>query len=162
MKDDFLGMNQNEPPPPDPIPETEVESPPTAPEANTTPPQLTPAKSAFGDNMGSEQWAMFLHLSQLAGFVLPGMGFAAPIVIWLVQKTPFPELDAHGKMVSNWMISVLIYSVLAGLIMMITCGVGIVLFAPLVVLATVFPVIGAMKAKDGVLWPYPLTIPIIK
>lgn len=121
-----------------------------------------PAKSAFGDNMGSDQWGMFLHLSQLAGFLLPGLGFAGPIVIWLTQKTPFPELDAHGKMVTNWMISLLIYSVASGVIMGITCGVGAVLFAPLMVLATVFPILGAMKAKDGVLWQYPLTIPFIK
>lgn len=142
---------------PNEIPSNESPTPPAAPVT----PQM-PAKSVLGDNMDSNQWGMFLHLSQLAGFVLPGLGFAGPIVIWLTQKTPFPELDAHGKMVANWMISLLIYSVASGVIMTVTCGVGAVLFAPLMVLATVFPILGAMKAKDGVLWQYPLTIPFIK
>ena len=137
-----------------------VESPSAPPAVPVKPP--IPAKSAFGDSMGSDQWGMFLHLSQLAGLLLPGLGFAGPVVIWLTQKTPFPELDAHGKMVVNWMISLLIYSLVAGVIAMITCGVGAVLFAPLMVLATVFPILGAIKAKDGVLWQYPLTIPFIK
>jgi hypothetical protein len=32
----------------------------------------------------------------------------APIIIWQLKKNEFPELDAHGKVVVNWIISVLI------------------------------------------------------
>src|SRR6516164_8926161 len=47
------------------------------------------------------QWAMALHLSQLAHFVVivPFAGFIAPILIWQLKKGEFPGLDVHGKIV---------------------------------------------------------------
>jgi hypothetical protein len=52
----------------------------------------------------ARQWAMLLHLSTLAGFIAVGAGFIAPIVIWQIKKTDYPELDPHGKNVANWLI----------------------------------------------------------
>src|SRR5687768_4579326 len=52
----------------------------------------------------TNQWAMFLHLSLLAGFVVPLAGLVAPIVIWQIKKTELPEIDIHGKIVMNWII----------------------------------------------------------
>lgn len=105
---------------------------------------------------------MFLHLSQLAGLVVPGLGFAAPIVIWQINKDKFPELDAHGKMVTNWIISLLIYSVAASVLGAITCGIGLFVFIPIAVVAIIFPVLGGIRASEGVFWPYPLTIRFLK
>lgn len=51
------------------------------------------------------QWAMFLHFSLLAGYVVPLAGLVAPIIIWQVKKADLPELDAHAKIVLNWLIS---------------------------------------------------------
>ncbi len=55
-------------------------------------------------------WGLFLHLSQLLNFMVPIAGIIVPIVIWQLKKNEFPELDAHGKIVLNWMISALIYA----------------------------------------------------
>jgi len=109
--------------------------------------------------MDFKQWAMFLHLSQLAGVIVPGLGWAAPIVIWQIKKDQFPELDAHGKMVTNWIISLLIYCLAAGVLTPITCG---LLFLPIMVVAIVFPILGGLKARDGILWKYPLSITFLK
>ncbi len=111
--------------------------------------------------LNSRQWAVFLHLSQLLGYLVPGLGFAGPLVIWLVLKDRFAELDAHGRMVTNWMISLLIYSLIAAMIALVTCGIGVVLMIPLILLSIIFPVIGAIKASDGSLWKYPLAIPFL-
>ena len=105
---------------------------------------------------------MLMHFSQFAGYLVPGLGFAAPVVIWQVYKERFPELDAHGKMVTNWLISLLIYSLAAGAIMVITCGIGAVLFLPIAAVSIIFPVLGGIKAGEGAVWKYPLTIPFIK
>ncbi len=112
--------------------------------------------------MDAKQWAMFLHLSQLAGVLAPGIGLAVPIVIWQIKKPQFPELDSHGKMVTNWIISLFIYCLVASLLSVVTCGVGALLFLPVAVVAVVFPILGGLKARDGVLWKYPLTITFIK
>ena len=51
------------------------------------------------------QMGMWLHLSQLANVILFPVGIIVPIVLWQTQKDKIPGLDAHGKMVVNWMIS---------------------------------------------------------
>ena len=65
-------------------------------------------------------------------------------------------------MVTNWIISELIYCLVAGILSLITCGVGTLLFIPIAIVAMVFPILGGLKARDGVLWKYPLTITFIK
>jgi uncharacterized Tic20 family protein len=106
-------------------------------------------------------WAMILHLSQFAGyFLVPLAGLIAPIIIWQVKKAELPEIDAHGKVVMNWIISAFLY----GLLCFVLCFVlaGIPLFAILGVMAIVFPIIGAIKASSGEVWRYPLSITFFK
>jgi uncharacterized Tic20 family protein len=61
------------------------------------------------DNRQVRQWALVLHLSLLAGFIIPLAGMVAPIIIWQLKKEEMPGLDAHGKVVTNWIISSIIY-----------------------------------------------------
>ena len=105
-------------------------------------------------------WAMILHLSQFAGYIVPLAGLVAPIVIWQVKKSEMPELDEHGKIVANWIISGLIYA-LAGTILLIVL-IGLPLLIALAVCAIAFPIIGAVKASSGEAWKYPLSIPFFK
>jgi len=106
------------------------------------------------------QWAMFIHLSLLAGFIVPYAGLALPIVLWQVKKPEMPELDVHGKIAVNWIISLVIYSVLCMLLFFVF--IGFLLFPVLIVIAVVFPIIGAVKASNGEVWKYPLSISFLK
>jgi hypothetical protein len=106
------------------------------------------------------QTGMFLHLSQLAGLIVPFAGIIVPIVIWQTQKDKIPALDAHGKMVTNWMISALIYSAVSVILMFVL--VGFLTMLAVIIMAIVFPIIGAVKANNGELWEYPLTIKFLK
>ena len=114
---------------------------------------------------------LFLHLSQLLGLVVPFGGIAVPIVLWQINKDKMPALDAHGKMIVNWMLSSLVY----GLIGFVLLAVFIFLmglfsfffvvvlgFVALGIMSIVFPIIGAIKANNGELWEYPLTIKFLK
>lgn len=111
------------------------------------------AALAGGDE---RQWAMFVHLALLAGLVVPLAGFVLPIVLWQMKKGEMPGIDAHGREVTNWMISSLIYWVVCAALAFVL--IGIPLLIALVVVSFVFPIIGGLKANDGVLWRYPLTI----
>jgi len=82
-------------------------------------------------------------------------------VIWQLKKPEFPELDDHGKMVTNWMISAFIYGIAGTLLTMVFC-IGLIILIPLAIAAIVFPILGGLKAKDGILWKYPLTIEFLK
>ncbi|MDO9215123.1 MAG: DUF4870 domain-containing protein [Methylococcales bacterium] len=119
--------------------------------------QLTPITP---DEQQARQWAMFLHLSQLAGYVIPLFGLIAPIVIWQTKKDEYPILDEHGKAVVNWIISELIYGVICSILLFVVIGFPLLLI--LGILAVVFPIIGGIKANNGELWHYPMTINIIK
>ena len=108
----------------------------------------------------TRQWAMFLHLSLLAGFVIPLAGVVLPIILWQVKKNELPGIDAHGKVVVNWIISEIIYFIGGMLLCFIIIGIPILIAVGIV--GIVFPIIGAVKANSGQLWKYPLTIPFFK
>jgi len=120
------------------------------------------------DQQDTNKWAMFLHLSQFAGYVIPLAGMIVPIAIWFAKKEEMPELDAHGKMVANWLITELIF----GAALFMFGLVGMILFPLLLCLLPIaiglgiagvaFPIFGAIKASNGELWPYPLTIQFLK
>jgi uncharacterized Tic20 family protein len=108
----------------------------------------------------TRQWAFFLHLSLLAGLVVPLAGLVAPIVIWQMKKNDLPGIDVHGKIVLNWILSTIIYFFVSFLLAFVL--IGIPLLIALAVLSIVFPILGAIKANNGEVWKYPLSIPFFK
>lgn len=106
------------------------------------------------------QMGLWLHLSQLANVILFPIGIVVPIVLWQTQKEKMPALDAHGKMVVNWMISSAIYAIASIVLMFVLIGFLTILAVG--IMGIVFPIIGAMKANNGELWEYPLTIKFLK
>ena len=107
-----------------------------------------------------KQWGMGLHLSQLVNLIFPPLGLIAPIVIWQMKKDEMPALDAHGKMVTNWIISSVIYGAVSVVLAFVL--VGFLLLIALGILGIVFPIIGGIKANNGEFWEYPLTIKFLK
>ena len=87
---------------------------------------------------------------------MPIAGLVAPIVIWQVKKSEFPVIDEHGRVVMNWIISSVIYGALCFILSFLM--IGIPLFFVLAALAVAFPIIGAVKASNGEVWQYPLSI----
>jgi uncharacterized Tic20 family protein len=104
---------------------------------------------------------LFLHLSGLAFALVFPLGIVLPIILWQTQKDKTPALDAHGKMVTNWMISATIYGVISFVLMFFI--IGFLTGAAVWLLAIIFPIIGGLKANnEGELWEYPLTIKFLK
>lgn len=125
-----------------------------------------PLPADLGENDPAEQeaqtrmWSMFLHLSIFAGYIVPIAGWVAPIVIWQVKKNELPGIDIHGKNAVNWIISHAIYLCVG--VMLFFVLVGIPFLLALGVVAVVFPVIAAIKANDGEVWKYPLSITFLE
>jgi uncharacterized protein len=107
-----------------------------------------------------KQIGLFLHLSQFANLIFFPLGIIAPIVIWQMNKDKMPGLDAHGKMVTNWMISATIYAFISFILMFVL--IGFLTIMAVAIMGIVFPIIGAIKANNGELWEYPLTIKFLK
>lgn len=107
----------------------------------------------------TRNWAMMIHFSVFAGYLVPLAGLIAPIVIWQLKKQEMPELDAHGKMVANFIINMLIYSAIACVLALVL--IGFLIFVVLGVIAVAYPLIGGIKASNGEFWKYPLVIEIL-
>ena len=114
-------------------------------------PDIPPAN----DNRNARLWAMLLHFSLLAGFLVPLGGLIVPVVIWQLKRADVPGLDAHGKIVVNWIISEIIYAVV--FLVLAFVWIGIPLLIGLKLVSVVFPIIGGIKANEGEAWDYPLS-----
>lgn len=135
-------------------------------DAMTPPPAPSDAPSAE-----ERQWAMFAHLSALAGAVLTGAFggwgfFIGPLVIWLVKKDTMPFVNDQGKEALNFNITVSIIFVVLWILTVMTLFIGAILTFPLMlvigVAALVLIVIASMKANEGVAYRYPFTLRLVK
>ena len=106
-----------------------------------------------------KQYAMFIHISQFAGVIIPGLGWILPLVLWLTKKDTSSYIDANGKIAMNWIISCFLYAIGATILTFIL--IGIPLLIALGICSLIFTIIGAIRANDGILWPYPLSIKFI-
>ena len=136
-------------------------APPPAPPPAATPPPMPVPLSPEAREQQTRQWALFIHLGQLAGFAVPFAGLVLPIVLWQIKKDELPGVDIHGKIVVNWMLSALVYAVGGGLLCF-ACFTGLIILIPLAIVGIVFPIIGGLKANNGEVWPYPLSIKWLK
>lgn len=110
--------------------------------------------------MPLKTYCMLIHLSQLASIVIPGLGLVLPVVMWAANKDKHQDIDNHGKVTVNWLISLLIYSVICGILVLVFIGVlGLIVLA---IMNLVFAIIAAIKANEGKLWSYPLSIQFLK
>lgn len=108
----------------------------------------------------TDQWSLLLHLSQLSGLMIPFGGLVVPILIWQLKKEELPDLDEHGKVVANWLISRFLYGLICILLCLILIGLPLLLI--LILLGILFPIIGGVKANRGEVWRYPLSITFLK
>jgi uncharacterized protein len=105
-------------------------------------------------------WDILCHLSALLGFVLPFGNIIGPLVVWLLKKNNAPSVDLHGKEALNFQISMTIYTVIAGLAILIVIGIFIL---PIIIVANlVLTIIAAIKASNGEFYRYPLSIRFIE
>ena len=109
---------------------------------------------------GTVQWTVLCHLSGLLAFNMIFGNLLGPLVIWLTQRSEFPEVDRHGKEVINFHLSWLAYYFISAPLCLIFIGIPLVLvlYASGIILSCV----GAYKASEGELFRYPLTIRFLK
>jgi hypothetical protein len=99
-------------------------------------------------------WAMLCHL---LGFFTC---FIGPLIIWLVKKDEDPFINNQGKEALNFQLTVLIASIVSGLLCAICIG---VFFAIAVGVADlIFCIMATVKANDGQAYRYPVSIRFIK
>ncbi len=120
----------------------------------TTPP---PAPSSPPPVTSPRTWAVLCHATALSGVVLHVFGFVlGPLVVWLAKRGESAEIDAHGKESLNFQLSMLLWSLIASILIVVLIGIPILI--GLYVINIVLTIIASLKASEGTLYRYPLTI----
>ena len=89
--------------------------------------------------------------------LIPGVGFLAPLIIYLIKKDESSFIAAHAKESLNFQIT--LYIVIFGLFITI---IGIFLIWIIAIVALVLVIIATLRANEGKLYRYPLNIRFIK
>lgn len=127
------------------------------PEENRTSERNEPAQQpAPVRDRETNQWAMFIHFSILAGWIVPIGGLIVPIILWQMKKDELPGIVPHAEVVLNWIVSSLVYALICFVLMIVV--IGIFGFMALGLATIIFAIVGGIKANDGELWEYPGTI----
>ena len=132
--------------------------------------------------------AALLHLSAFAKYLIPFAGIVAPLIIWQTKKHQSDYIDATGKSVINFHLSILVYSFIIAIIIailflgniinyieleraggdivpvnLITIGIVSLVFLGIwTLIEFILIILGSVKANEGVIYRYPLTITFIK
>ena len=105
-------------------------------------------------------WAMWCHLAGLAGFTgIPFANIIAPFIVWIMKRNAHPFIDRQGREALNFQISITLYLIISIFLGVIFVGLVFIIIIP--VIAFVFTIIAAIKAKDGKNYRYPFTIRLI-
>jgi hypothetical protein len=107
------------------------------------------------------QLLVLTHLSQLLDLVTGMGGLIVPLIIWLTQKDKVVGMELHGKMILNFQISILIYSIIS-IPLIFLFGLGIFMLIGIAIIALVLPILNAIKVSNGEMPGYPLSIEFIK
>lgn len=99
----------------------------------------------------SRGWATAAHLIPLIG-----LGFIAPLVIWLMKRDEDPFVEYHAREALNFQITMIIY--VLGSIALLAVLIGFVLLPVVMVFALVVMIIAGVKAANGEFYRYPLTL----
>jgi uncharacterized Tic20 family protein len=115
-----------------------------------------PSEQAPARDKETNQWAMFIHFSILAGWVVPIAGLVVPIILWQLKKDDLPGIVPHAHIVLNWIITSLVYGAICLVLMLVL--IGVLGFIALGVITVIYAIIGGLKANEGEVWEYPGTI----
>ena len=140
-------MSEQVPPPPPP-------QPPLPPGGGGPPaggPPGQPPLSADQERL----WGMLAHLlSFVAAYI--ALGFVAPLVVLLVFGPRSAYVRAQAVESLNFNLSWLLYAIVAGILVIV--GIGLLILLALGIAYVVLVVIASVRANNGQLYRYPLTI----
>lgn len=107
------------------------------------------------------QTLVLTHLSQLLDLVSGFGGFIVPLVIWIVNKDKIYDMDEHGKAILNFQISLFIYAIIC-IPLILLLGLGLLGLILIGLAGLIFPIINAIKANNGEMPNYPLSLEFFK
>ncbi len=96
---------------------------------------------------------MLCHITGLISII-------GPIIVWLLKKDESAFVDANGKQAINFQLSIIIYSIGSAILLII--GIGLILLFAIGIFAFIMIVVASIKAANGEIFQYPLSLQLLK
>ncbi|WP_029288970.1 DUF4870 domain-containing protein [Cellulomonas sp. HZM] len=119
----------------------------------STPAPVPPAQPLRPDD--ERTWAILGHLLPLVG-----LGFLAPLVIWLVFRGRGPYLEDQAKESLNFQLTLLIAYVVGAILVIVIVGIFVLIAAAIA--QVVFSILAAVACSRYEWYRYPLSIRFVK
>ncbi|WP_299885970.1 DUF4870 domain-containing protein [uncultured Lacinutrix sp.] len=100
------------------------------------------------------------HLSQLVTLIVGFGSLIVPLVVWLTKRDEIYRMDAHGKSIVNFQLSLIVYCIIC-VPLILLFGLGLLGFIVLGLIAIIFPIVNAIKVSNGEEPHYPLSFNFI-
>lgn len=120
-----------------------------------------PAPIGYANN-DEKTWALVSHFGGAAGMlVVFGVGgFIAPLIALLAKGNTSPTVRAHAVAALNFQ---MLWSIIGLVGYALSCvGIGFIIFPIVAIIGIIFGIIAGIKANEGQLYRYPLSINMIK
>ena len=129
--------------------------------ADPAPTSHTPYDRFVDESIDDSQrlYAMFLHLSQLLWYGLGPLSIIVTLVMWLMKKDESPFIDDHGREAMNFTLSIFLYTVIAGVLIILV--IGALLLPAVMIFQFVVVIMAAVRAHGRSFYRYPMTIRFI-
>ncbi|HZN75403.1 MAG TPA: DUF4870 domain-containing protein [Micromonosporaceae bacterium] len=151
------------PPPPPAAPPPPPSAPPPPPAAGYPPAGGYAAGPPAGFATNDEKtWALVAHFGGALGMFLGAGagGWLAPLIAFLAKGNESPTVRAHAVAALNFQ---LLWSIIGIVGWATVCiGIGFILWIGAMIIGIVFGVIAGMKANEGQLYSYPMTVTMVK
>lgn len=118
----------------------------------------------MGARMGvsdeERNWAMAAHLSSILGVWACFLGALGPLVVLLAKGDRSPFVRSQAIEALNFNISVLLYSLVGWILLVVLIGIPIL--AALFVFWLVLTVVATVRVSHGEAYRYPLTLRLVR
>jgi uncharacterized protein len=105
------------------------------------------------------RFAIACHLAAAGGLLVPYVGIGlGPLIAWLVLRREHPAVDAHGREAIQFNVSMMAWMVAAAALAWVLGPLGWFLPIATVSLWLLCVVMAAVKAGEGELYRYPVTV----
>ena len=103
------------------------------------------------------QLIVLTHLSQLSSFVIGFGSLIVPLILWACNKNDVHNMDAQGKQIVNFQLSMIIYAIVS-IPLILALGLGLLTLLGILVLSFIMPIVNAVRVSNDQEPYYPLTI----